>query len=75
MTTCNGIFEIKENTIPAAELLRRMNAEQLQSFGQSLYDDINFSGDNKSQMILKVVEFAYFNLTETKLPLAYNCPP
>ena len=74
MKTYNGIFEIKENTIPAAELLSRMNKAQLESFGQSLYDDINFSGDYKAAMILKVVEFAYFNLTETKLPLTYNCP-
>jgi hypothetical protein len=74
MTTCDGLFEIKKNTIPASYLLQFLSDEQLQEVGQTLYDGVNWNGDRRKSTLLKVVEFIYFSRTHKKLELKYNCP-
>lgn len=74
MTTCDGLFEIKQNTIPVCELLYHLSAEQLQEIAQQLFDSINWNYNRKTDLLLKVVKFKYFCVSNKEIELKYNCP-
>jgi ABC-type phosphate transport system auxiliary subunit len=56
------------------EIFKRMNADLLQSFAQSLYDDLNWKHDADTYLLLNRAKEAYAKLTGKEVKLTYNCP-